>query len=102
MGLVQSKFPTGTYSNGEFAITFYEDGSHTVSANNNVLVKGTYTVAKDQIVLTDKEGEYSCGESRPGKYRWTVDKNVLTFEKLEDDCEGRAGALSGQAWVKSK
>lgn len=96
----QSKFPTGAYGSGEFTITFYDDGSHSVSANNEVVVKGSYTVREDQIVLTDKEGRYSCGEAKPGKYRWKAEGKTLKFEKLEDDCEGRASALSGQSWVK--
>jgi hypothetical protein len=100
LGLAQTKFPTGAYSSGEFTITFYDDGSHTVSVNDKIVVKGNYAVTQDQIVLTDKEGQYACDGSKRGKYRWKVDEKTLKFEKLEDDCDGRANALAGQSWVK--
>lgn len=96
----QAKFQTGTYSSGEFAITFNEDGSHTVSVNDNVAVKGSYTVTGDEIVLTDKEGQFACDGSLSGKYKWKLNENNLMFEKIEDGCDGRAAALSGQTWVK--
>jgi hypothetical protein len=95
----QAKFPTGSYSNRQFTITFNEDGTHTVSADGAVAVKGGYTVANDQIVLLDKEGQYAC-EGAPGKYRWKLEDKNLKFEKIEDDCDGRSGALNGQTWVK--
>ncbi len=100
LGLAQTKFPAGAYSSGEFTITFYDDGSHSVSVNDNVVVKGSYTVREDQITLIDKEGQYACDMSKPGKYRWKVEEKTLKFEKLEDECDGRASALTGQAWVK--
>jgi hypothetical protein len=99
IALAQAKFPTGSYSNRQFTITFNDDGTHTVSADGAVAVKGGYTVTNDQIVLLDKEGQYAC-EGMPGKYRWKVEDKNLKFEKIEDDCDGRSGALSGQTWVK--
>ena len=99
-GIAQSKFPTGKYSNGDFMITFNDDGSHSVSLNDNIVVKGNYTITQDQIMLTDKEGQYACDAAKPGKYKWKVEDKGLKFEKVEDECEGRAGALSGQSWVK--
>lgn len=98
LGLAQSKFPTGKYASGEFVITFSDDGTHTVSTNDKVVVKGSYTVTQDQIVITDKEGDYACPSA--GKYKWKVDGTSLKFEKVEDDCEGRAGAMSGATWAK--
>jgi len=98
-GLAQSKFPTGTYANGEFAITFSDDGTHTVSASGKVVVKGSYTVTQDQIAFTDKEGDYAC-LGTTGKYKWKVEGTSLKFEKVEDDCDGRATALSGSTWEK--
>lgn len=99
-GFAQNKFPIGAYVNGMFTITFLADGNHNVSAEGNVLVKGSYVVSGDQLVLTDKEGEYACGADQPGKYKWTVEGTSLKFEKVEDACEGRAAALAGQLWTK--
>jgi len=94
----ENKFPKGTYSNGQFAITFQDDGTHTVKEGDNVVVKGTYKITGDQIVLSDKEGQYACeGE---GKYKWKAEGNALRFEKVEDGCDGRANALTEQQWIK--
>jgi len=94
----QSKFQPGTYSNGDFSITFQDDGRHVVSIGNDVAVKGSYKITGDQIVLVDKEGQYACdGE---GKYKWKLEGKVLTFEKIADGCEGRSNALVGQQWTQ--
>jgi hypothetical protein len=100
LGLPQDKFPTGAYTAGEITLTFSEDGTHTVSLNGNVVVKGSYAVTHDQIVLTDAEGQYACDKAKPGKYRWKADKKTLKFDKIEDECNERAGALSGNSWEK--
>lgn len=97
-GVAQGKFPTGTYANGQFAITFNDDGTHSVSADGKVVVKGGYTATQDQIALTDKEGDYACPGT--GKYKWKVEGTSLKFEKVEDDCDGRAAAMSGSTWEK--
>src|SRR5215212_2489111 len=99
LGVAQNKFPTGTYTNGQFAITFSNDGTHSVSADGKVVVKGSYAVTQDQITLTDKEGDYAC-LGTTGKYKWKVEGPSLKFEKIEDDCEGRAGAMLGSTWEK--
>jgi len=98
LGVAQKKFPTGKYARGEFEITFNDDETHTVSANGKVVVKGSYAVTEDQIVITDKEGDFACQGA--GKYRWKVEGTSLKFEKVEDDCDGRATALSGSTWEK--
>ena len=98
MGVAQKKFPTGKYARGEFEITFNDDKTHTVSTDGKVVVKGSYTVTEDQIVITDKEGDFAC--QGPGKYKWKVEGTSLKFEKVEDECDGRATALSGFTWAK--
>jgi len=100
--MVQDKFPIGTYVSGDFTITLNSDGSHSVGMNDKVVVKGTYTVTKDQIVLTDKEGEYACNGTEPGKYKWKYDGKALSFSKLEDNCDGRANGLTGQSWERKQ
>lgn len=53
-------------------------------------------------MLTDRQGRYACTESGPGKYKWQYDGKALTFTKIEDECEGRAHALTGQPLVKKE
>lgn len=97
-GFAQTKFPTGAYTSGDFTITFNADGTHVVSMNGEMVVKGSFVISDDKIELTDKEGQFAC-EGVKGKYKWKAQEKSLTFEKIEDECDGRAGALS-QAWVK--
>ena len=35
-----------------------------------------------------------------GSYEWALDGDELTFERIEDDCEGRAFSLTFQPWLK--
>lgn len=98
-GFAQAKFPIGAYTNGQFTITFNEDKTHSVAVDGNIAVKGSYTVTDDQLTLVDKEGQYAC-EGTVGKYRWKAGDGGLKFEKIEDECDGRSGALSGQTWKK--
>ena len=93
----QTKFPTGTFSSGEFSITFNADGTHSVNMNGEAMVKGNYVITENVIALTDKEGQAACEGT--GKYKWKIQENSLSFEKIEDSCDGRVGALS-QLWVK--
>ena len=95
----QAKFPTGTYSGGPYEVAFSADGVHTVSNEGKVVVKGTYVVDKDQISLTDKEGDFAC-VGQTGTYKWAFDGKNLSFIKVEDACDGRVQGLTGQPWVK--
>lgn len=98
LGFAQTKFPTGAYTSGDFTITFNADGSHVVSMNGDVMVKGSFVISEDKIELTDKEGQFAC-EGVKGKYKWKAQDKSLKFEKIEDECDGRVGALA-QEWVK--
>ena len=95
----QEKFPTGMFAGGAFTITFATDGVHTVSTEGKVVVKGTYTVEKDQLTFTDKEGDFAC-VGQVGKYKWAYDGKSLSFTKVQDECEGRVQGLTAQPWVK--
>jgi hypothetical protein len=94
----QNKFPIGTYSSGEFIVTFAADGNHSFAMNGEVMVKGAYVIKDNVIELTDLEGQFACS-GVTGKYKWKAQEKSLSFEKVADECEGRAGALA-QTWTK--
>jgi predicted lipoprotein with Yx(FWY)xxD motif len=96
----EDKLPTGAFQAGEFTLTFNGDGSYTVAAGDRIVVKGTYTVAKDEIAFKDSEGDYACVQDKPGKYKWKYDGKAITFTKVEDECDGRSQALPAQPFVK--
>lgn len=65
-------------------------GQYTVySAEDSVLVEGTYEVSGDTITLTDTAGEEAC-IGTPGVYTFTTeDGEVGEMELVEDACEPR-------------
>ncbi len=94
------KFPVGSYESGPFTITFKEGGSFEVAHSGGGGVKGTYKISGDKAELTDVEGDYACPDF-VGKYTWKVEAEKLVFTIVEDNCEGRAGALSMPLTKKS-
>lgn len=65
-------------------------GQYTVySAEDSVLVEGTYEVSGDTITLTDTAGEEAC-IGTPGVYTFTTEDGELAgMELVEDACEPR-------------
>jgi hypothetical protein len=93
------KLPTGTFVSGDWGVTFSADKTYHVTQNGELVVEGTYTVAHNEAVFKDTQGRYACTAS-DGKYTWKLDGNALSFVKVEDDCEGRIGVLTGGALVR--
>ncbi|HZS08976.1 MAG TPA: hypothetical protein VFD58_29340 [Blastocatellia bacterium] len=103
--LQSADFKVGTYSvtagDSKFSIKYEDNGKVTVSRNGEVAVEGVYKVTGDTIEVTDEKGPMACGgDSKTGKYKWKLEGKKLTFTKIEDGCDGRAGALTAQAWVQ--
>ncbi len=96
----QEKFPTGAFVAGYLTLTFNGDGSHTVAADDKIVVKGTYSITKDEIVVKDSEGKFACAADMPGKYKWKYDGKAIAFTKIEDQCDGRAQALTTQPFAR--
>ena len=100
LGFAQDKFPTGKYAVGEFTISFGSDGTTSVRRQADVVVEGVYSVTKDEITITDKRGPMACIDAGPGKFQWKFDGKALTLKTIEDNCGGRASALTSQPLVK--
>ena len=98
-------FKKGTYSatagGTKWSIRYDDNGKVTVTRDGTALVEGTYKVTGDLLEVTDESGPMACGgEQKTGKYKWKLEGRNLTFKKVEDECEGRANAMTGQAWVQ--
>ena len=100
IGVAQDRFPTGKYAVGEFTISFGSDGTTTVRRQTDIVVEGVYSVTKDEISITDKRGPMACIDAGPGKFQWKFDGKALTLKTIEDNCGGRASALTSQPLVK--
>jgi hypothetical protein len=98
------EFAKGTYSatagGSKFSIKYEDGGKLTVSRDGEVVVEGVYKVTGDEIEVTDQKGPMSCGSEHIGKYKWKLDGKKLTFTKVQDECDGRAEALTSQAWMQ--
>jgi len=93
------KFPNGTFAAGDWAVTFSSEGSYQVKEKGDLVVEGKYEAAGEHVTFIDKQGRYVCTDS-DGKYTWKYDGKALTFVKLEDNCAGREGVLTGPPLVK--
>jgi hypothetical protein len=90
---------------GTWEIIFLASNRFQILLGDKPMVEGRFTVAKDEIVLTDEKGIISCttapGEEI-GKYKWTLDAGKLTFAATDDKCEGRKLILTLHAWTKKE
>lgn len=98
-------FKTGTYSltsgGVKYSIIFHDSNKHVVTRAGEVVVEGSYKVTGDELEVTDEKGQIACrGDQKTGRYKWKIEDKKLTLQKVEDACEGRANALTAQAWVK--
>jgi hypothetical protein len=96
-------FPAGTFTrkieNDTWSFS-YKDGKVTVKRNGELAVEATCKATKDEIEVKDVSGPFAIQNDKGGKYKWKLDGNKITFEKLSDEAQGRAAALTGGAWTK--
>ena len=94
----QPEFPTGVFEFAQLRMTFYPDGTFTVwriNIESFVVEDGKYTIDGNQITIQDEAED--C-EFAIGKYTWEFDGEKLSFEPIEDACEGRKDSLSKSKW----
>ncbi|HJZ67080.1 MAG TPA: hypothetical protein VKF81_02960 [Blastocatellia bacterium] len=84
----------------KWSIKYDDAGKVTVSRNGEVLVESTYKVVKDELEVRDEKGALACAPEQTGKYKWKMEGKRLVFTKVEDQCEGRATALTTQIWER--
>jgi hypothetical protein len=103
IGARAEDFKKGTYTapgEGNWTIKFAEENKILVLRDGEVAAEGQYKINGGEMVITDESGPMSCGEDRPGKYRWHLEGKKLSFTVIEDPCEGRAQALTSLAWTR--
>ena len=98
-------FKKGTYSvtggGTKWSIKYEDNNKVTVTRDGTTVVEGTYKVTGDLLEVTDEKGPMACGgEQKTGKYKWKLEGKSLTLTKVDDECDGRANALTAQAWVQ--
>jgi hypothetical protein len=104
---IAEDFPKGTFSikgpdGATWALTFDGMGKVVVTADGKEAVEATYKATGDQVEFTDVKGPRANPGAGPGTYKWKLDGDKLTFTKVKDGNDGRAGALTSGAWVKTE
>lgn len=92
----QAEFPTGEFQTDFTLIHFLPDGKFTVynrALDSYDVSDGDYTINGNKITFVDGSNE-GCGTDA-GQYTWDFDgeRNQISFELIEDNCEGRKDAL---------
>jgi type IV secretory pathway protease TraF len=97
------EFKRGTYAttfNGmALEIQFADSGKVTVTADNAVVVTGTFTIKGEEIELRDQSGPLACNADQVGRYKWKLEAKTLTLLLISDDCQGRTQSIAGQPWT---
>ena len=84
---------------GHWEITFSENGRVFWKLNGANNAEGTYTVTSSTLEF-GFNSRCTQEDISSGSYRWFLDGNELTFERIEDDCEGRALGLTTKALTR--
>jgi hypothetical protein len=100
-------FPVGSYQNEQNIVVFKPDGTFVgTTPKGEDWVKGTYTHSGNAATVVDTwEGEPLKGENcmgKVGKYTWAKTGKVLTFNVVEDPCQGRKHGTDKVAWTQIK
>ena len=86
-------FPIGffTYTvNGVTPLVEFDgQGGATATLDGEVIVRASYKVTGDKVEIVDVEGSYAYPEGGTGKYKWTLNDEVLTFTLIEDQNPAR-------------
>jgi hypothetical protein len=60
-------------------------------------ILGTFIISKDDISISDNR----CS-SNPGKYKFSIKEDKLTFTLVSDECGGRNSFLPNDEWNRKK
>ena len=62
----------------------------------------TYKHDDTSFTVLKIDGQSGCGNSSPGKYRYSIKGDSLMMELIKDDCYDRYNAIENTRWVKWK
>ncbi len=88
--LMTAETPDGHW---EAKFTMQDDGSYTIDLENDgsIDVRGKTEFDGNQITVWDMGGDRACGPDKKGVYAYKVEGDMLTLNRVKDDCEGRGG-----------
>ncbi len=87
--------------NDTLTLHLHADSSFATNSNGDVMVLTKCTIDGDTLTLADYGGEHACLDTM-GKYKISLEGDILTLTLIEDSCDGRAQVLDGKKWTESK
>jgi len=101
---IKSIFPTGKFTakDGDWVLTFDDNGSFTFSEYGNVAASGTFSIQAKELTW---ETDSYCDPRGVGKstYTWTFKDDTLVFQvKGEDKCSDRLGVVGNIPYHKEQ
>jgi len=88
---------------GIWEIFIGEQNDFTASKSGEVQVRGSYSIAGDQITFVDNDGPMACAKDQAtGTYHAALDGDSLTFTKTDDACKARSIVLTSHSLTRKK
>ncbi len=79
------KIPKSPY--GTTSLTLQADGRFVLGGND---VRGKYEINGDEISFVEDGGSSAACVGTLGKYKWSLNNQILTLQKVDDSCSFRA------------
>lgn len=77
------------------------DSSYFQSKKGETMVTSTFTVVGDTVVINDVSGRFAC-LNQSGRYQFMITGDWIKFDLIQDDCGGRANAMTSSKWQRIK
>ena len=88
---------------GIWEIYLGDQNNFTASKAGEEKVRGSYSIAGDQITFADTEGAMACPKDQAtGQYHAALDGDSLTFTKTSDACKPRTIVLTSHSLTRKK
>ena len=84
-------------------LKFSNDTLELITTEDNQVVETmTYKLASDTLTLLKVSGGSPCDATKPVYYKTAIKEDQLIFTNVNDECDPRIGALTGQPWKLKK
>lgn len=84
---------------GRWELTFDETDKVVWTKDGLQSSRGEYSVISNMLEF-GFDSLCNLEDIQSGSYEWSIDGDVVTFVRIEDDCEGRAIVLTLKPWLK--
>ncbi len=93
------QLPSHSMSFGAFTSRFETGGTFSLEGQGWPAMKGTWKIVEAEVELLLSGGPGGC--DGPGRYRYRVEGDRVSFDLVSDDCRPRKMILDRSTWVPS-